>query len=484
VKRVAYLAFVLSAVIGFGNAVHSQVESKTERKWGHSRHGTQFDEGPRSKPWVMEGIGNTSFPITSSNPEVQQWFDQGNTLLYGFWEFEAERAFRWCLKLDPDCAMAYWGLARCPYADKERAQLFLAEAVKRKANVTPRERAYIEVWEAKYKITDESEDETDLQKQQREATKNTYIRKFDQLLIDYPNDIEARVLYWAEMLITTRNFDPAEEDVHPMRYALDRVLQEVLDQDPNHVGALHFRIHNWDGNEGSYALDACLRLSKIAHKSGHLLHMPGHVLGSVGLWNEAAIAMDAATRTEKEYMQRQMILPEQNWNYIHNLNYLAYIQEQLGMYDAALISCKQMLSGPAYNETPDRGNYGNWALVRLLVKYEKWEAILDPDSHLFRLDSNDQIAPALKLYAMTHALIGLGRLEEAENKLQEIESRLAVLTLPKQINELSADWFDDETDGDDASETWFSGKGEEKIAIWHWELHGKLAFAKGNHTSS
>ena len=43
---------------------------------------------------------------------MQTWFDQGNTLLHNFWWFEAERSFRWCLKLDPECAMAYWGLAR------------------------------------------------------------------------------------------------------------------------------------------------------------------------------------------------------------------------------------------------------------------------------------------------------------------------------------------------------------------------------------
>ena len=79
---------------------------------GHSQHGEAFDQGPRGRPWKMEGIGHSHFPITHSNPEVQAWFDQGNTLLHNFWYFEAERSFRWCLKLDPDNAMAYWGLAR------------------------------------------------------------------------------------------------------------------------------------------------------------------------------------------------------------------------------------------------------------------------------------------------------------------------------------------------------------------------------------
>jgi hypothetical protein len=79
---------------------------------GHSSHGTAFDSGLRQRPWKMEGIGHTHFPITTKVPEVQEWFDQANTLMHSFWFEEAERSYRWCLKLDPDCAMAYWGLAR------------------------------------------------------------------------------------------------------------------------------------------------------------------------------------------------------------------------------------------------------------------------------------------------------------------------------------------------------------------------------------
>ena len=102
------------------------------QRWGHSAHGKAWDEGPRSRPWLMEGIGRTPFPVTSKHPEVQQWFDQGHTLLHGFWYFEAERAFRWCIKLDPDCAMAYWGLARCRVRTQDgldRARAFLKEAL-------------------------------------------------------------------------------------------------------------------------------------------------------------------------------------------------------------------------------------------------------------------------------------------------------------------------------------------------------------------
>src|SRR5919201_5950781 len=90
----------------------AQTDPVTAYKQGHSHNGDAFDIGPRQKPWKITGIGQAHFPITTHNSEVQQWFDQGNALLHSFWFYEAERAFRWCLKLEPDSAMAYWGRTR------------------------------------------------------------------------------------------------------------------------------------------------------------------------------------------------------------------------------------------------------------------------------------------------------------------------------------------------------------------------------------
>ena len=84
-------------------------------------------EGPLLQ---MQGIGKVHFPITTKDPEVQKWFDQGVTLLHSFWDYEAERAFRWCLKLEPDNAMVYWGLAKSTAG--KRSEDFTREAAKRK----------------------------------------------------------------------------------------------------------------------------------------------------------------------------------------------------------------------------------------------------------------------------------------------------------------------------------------------------------------
>src|SRR5580692_13091689 len=138
------LLFVLSVpLLAFQDAAPGKLE-----QLGHSHIGESFDTGPREKPWVMEGIGVAHFPITTKNPEVQKWFDQGNALLHSFWDYEAERAFRWCLKLEPDNAMAYWGLARASQirglGGHGRPADMIREALKRKDKVSPREQLYIE----------------------------------------------------------------------------------------------------------------------------------------------------------------------------------------------------------------------------------------------------------------------------------------------------------------------------------------------------
>lgn len=92
---------------------------------------------------AIAGIGEAHFPITTKNPEVQKWFDQGNALLHSFWFYEAERSFRWCLKLEPENAMAYWGLARATEGE-DRSREFIREAVRRKDKVSERERMFIE----------------------------------------------------------------------------------------------------------------------------------------------------------------------------------------------------------------------------------------------------------------------------------------------------------------------------------------------------
>lgn len=377
--------------------------SADDNKMGHSRHGTAFDSGLRGKPWKMEGLGNTPFAITCKNPEVQEWFNQGIALMHSFWFEEAERTFRWCHKLEPDNAMVYFGLAFSGLnwfslgginsEDRKRYRDFLNEAIKRKDGLPERERLYIEAWEACLNPT------ADVAK--------VIVQKLQDVCVKYPSDIEAKALLG---LFNIGNGSAM---------ANDALLQEVLRVNPMHPGAHHARIHNWDGVDSAQAIASCELYGKAAPGVGHALHMPGHIYTKVGMWHEAAIAMDSATRVELRYMNERLALPYETWNYAHNRDYLSYIQEQLGRADEAIQGGLDIANSPTDPEAYDARSRYPWEapLLRALVKFERWVQILDDKT----LPANKEPdAQNMRNGAEILALIGTGKLQEAKNRFQAI----------------------------------------------------------------
>ena len=369
-------------------------------KLGHSLHGEAFDTGPREKPWPIPGIGVAHFPITTKDPEVQRWFDQGNALLHSFWDYEAERAFRWCLKLEPDNAMAYWGLARAAMlrgSGGERPADMIREALKRKDHAGPRERLYIDALAAELLPDPLHEDD---------KNRNPSRKILETLCVQYPDDMEARAL----LALNTMGWD---------RYGAELMIREVLAKQPDHPGAHHYRIHNWDYHEPEQALDSARRYGELVPGIGHALHMPGHIFSIVGMWNESAISMDAATRREKQYMKERLTFPFNNWNYGHNLNYLSYIYEQLGMEKAATFASRQLIDAPLDPQGNDDSpfsshSFGIAALGRVLLKYERWDDLLKEGNIPWRDIFADKVN---KAYFEARAHFGKGEVEKAEKSL-------------------------------------------------------------------
>jgi peroxiredoxin len=375
---------------------------------GHSHYGEAFDTGPREKPWPMQGIGVAHFPITTKNPEVQQWFDQGNALLHSFWDYEAERAFRWCLKLEPDNPMPYWGLTRASMlrglGGEGRPAEMIREALKRKAHASEREQLYIDSLAAEL-LPDPVHDKDGANDYQARRTRSRKI--LETLCVKYPDDMEAR----AVLALTSMG---------DSRYGAELMIREILAKQPDHPGAHHYRIHNWDYHEPEQALESARRYGDIAPAIGHALHMPGHIFSIVGMWNEAAISMDAATRCEKQYMKDRLTFPFNNWNYGHNLNYLSYIQEQLGMSRAALFGARQMIDAPLDPQGNDDASrsthsYGIQALSRALLKFEHWDELLDDHTVPWRDIFSDKMN---KAYFQARAHFAKNELEEAQKCIE------------------------------------------------------------------
>ena len=356
----------------------------------------------------MPGIGRAPFPIATKNPEVQQWFDQGNALLHSFDYYDAERAFRWCLKLEPGNVMAYWGLALATEArdasGRTRAADFLREAVKRKASVGERERLYIEAWEASL-LPDPVKSQTG--EAGGTSPRNAeHIKRLETLCVKYPDDMEARA-YLARAMMGHG------------RYGTEMIIREIVARQPVHPGAHHYRIHNWDYHEPEQALESCRVYTEQVPGIGHAQHMPGHIYSIVGMWDEAAISMDAATRVEKKYMQDTLTFTFDNWNYGHNRTYLCYIQEQLGMLEAALAGARQLVDAPldpqrnadAANSTHSQGMR---AIPRALLKYQQWEQLLEKGKIPWREILEDRMN---KAYVEARAWFGQGDLLQAQKSL-------------------------------------------------------------------
>src|SRR5262245_50138375 len=193
---------------------------------GHSVHGEAFDEGPRHKAYLMPGMGKAHFPVSTKKPEAQAFIDQGVAQLHSFFYFEAERSFRQAAKIDPGCAMAYWGMAMSNVNNAKRAKEFLKDARKRDAKVSKRERLYIDALEALY-----NEGEND------RTRKQNHLLGLEALVQEFPNDLDARawlaMVTWQSGNITSRQ-------------SVDTVIDTVLQVEPMHPGAHHYRIHLWD----------------------------------------------------------------------------------------------------------------------------------------------------------------------------------------------------------------------------------------------
>jgi len=400
-----FRAFIAAAVLFSSGLVFGQDAGKL----GHSHLGSAFDSGLRSKPWKFQGLGSAPFPISTKQPEVQAWYDQGNELLHSFWFEEAERTLRWCLKLEPGNAMVYFGLARCglnwftigqgPEPNLARFRDFLKEAVKRKSTVTDRERRYIEAWDAAWAKTGE------------EARKE-WISLLQELCILYPDDVEAKCQ------LAFANIGQGSA------LANEFLIQQILKANPMHPGAHHARIHNWDDVDSAQAIASCELYGKAAPGVGHALHMPGHAYSGVGMWHEAATAMDSATRVELRHMNERFALPFENWNYPHNRDYLCYIQEQLGRAEASIQGSRDILRSPRDPKAP----YGDYPailpLIRAMLKFERWNDILD-DKAL--PDPGQPMLAPFKQVARVIALTELGRANEARDMLAGLQARMQAM---------------------------------------------------------
>jgi len=332
---------------------------------GHSAHGEAFNEGPRQAAVLIPGCGSAvKFPITTKNADAQKFFTQGVGQLHGFWYFEAERSFRQVAALDPDCAMAFWGMAMANVNNEKRAKAFTEKAVKLKDEASSREKQWIAALENLYK-----DDKRD--KKQRSLD---CIRDFETLVHDDPKDIEAKAF-----LVWRIWFSKGDAPISSHQ-AVDALLDQIFAAVPDHP-AHHYRIHLWDGTKPVRALGSAARLGQAAPGIAHMWHMPGHTFSKLKRFDDAAWQQEASTRVDHAYMMRSFILPDQIHNYAHNEEWLVRTFNELGRAKDAIGLARSLIANPrnpannTLNKSGTSASYGRTRLIETLTKWELWDEL-------------------------------------------------------------------------------------------------------------
>jgi len=246
-------------------------------------------------PLLVEGLGYAGLEPDSKNKEAISWFKQGVRLIWAFDEVEAVRSFEMAQKLDPSCALCFWGeaWARGPTINLRPRTGELAAARKAAARAAElgeklgeRDRMLVNAMVTRTKG-------------EKAFDNATYAGRLETAALRMPQDDLVNVMAADARMVaqSPRAFKPGS--------LTQRLLERVLARSPEHGGAIHYYIHLTDWIDRSYlAVPHAERLGRIAPSASHLVHMPSHTFYSVGRYKDAAAVNVAAIGADRAYVEK------------------------------------------------------------------------------------------------------------------------------------------------------------------------------------
>ncbi|HEY7229885.1 MAG TPA: tetratricopeptide repeat protein [Pseudolabrys sp.] len=283
-------------------------------------------------------LGKVHFE-TSCTPEAQKLFDRGMLYQHSFWYRASQHEFEATLKADPDCGIAYWGIAlsmllnpHVPTPAKNLADGAAAIAKGKTVGAkTQRERDYIEALAVVY---------TDYDKLGHRARNEAYAKAMEKVAQNYPNDDEAQI-YYALALNTSAS--PADK-TYANQLKGAAILEPIFARQPHHPGVAHYLIHLYDYPPiAEKGLNAARAYAKIAPDAAHAQHMPSHIFTRVGYWKESIESNKVAQRVAKESSDFH--------DQLHAMDYQVYAFLQLGQDEEAKAVLDQMTTVTGFTET-------------------------------------------------------------------------------------------------------------------------------------
>jgi tetratricopeptide (TPR) repeat protein len=336
-----------------------------------------------AKEPLYDGLGSYSRQITTDSAEAQRYFDQGFAFLHGFNHRAAIRAFQQAEEIDPECAMAHWGIALAcgphinsiavppPAAELAWKELELAQ--KNVGNASPVERALIGALAKRY-ANQQPEDRTGLDRAYSDAMREVWKK--------YPKDPDVGALF-AEAMMNLRPWDQWTPNGKPQPGTDEIIatLDAVLTLNPNHPLANHLYIHAVEASPNpERAMAAADRLRNLQPGLAHNVHMPSHIDIRTGQWLKAvdtnAKAVEADQRYRKIFGQPKGFL---NVYIAHNRHMLAYAAMMTGQRDLAMKHIRAMVAEMPSEFLTENALQaeGNVAMpLEVMVRFGLWDDIL------------------------------------------------------------------------------------------------------------
>ena len=368
-----------------------------------------------SKPaTLMSGLGDLHHPVSTSNPQAQQFFDQGLRLIYAFNHDEAGHSFQRAAELDPKLAMAYWGIAEAVgpnYNDPASDDRFKAahdaiqKALDLSGNGSAIEKAYIEAMVKRFP--------GDPKADRRKAAED-YRDAMRELVKQYPDDLDAATLF-AESGMNLHPWGLWHPDGTPEAGTEEIVstLESVIRRDPNHLGAIHYYIHAVEASRSpERALAAANRLATLAPAAGHIVHMPAHVYIRTGDYESAVKTNQKAATADEAYIKAsgaQGIYPMMY--YSHNLHFIAMCSAMNGNYAESKKAADMLAAhvAPAVKDMPPLEGFMTIPMA-VEVRFHRWNDILTakpPDPAM-------KVSTVFYHFARGMALAATGKVADAE----------------------------------------------------------------------
>lgn len=362
-----------------------------------------------------------SFP-NSGSAAAQPAFLRGVAALHNFEYEDAFESFKKAEQVDPGFALAYWGEAMAYNQtlwlnqDLEAAREALSRlgptpAAREARAPTAREKGLLRAVEILFGEGD---------KRERDLA---YARAMEELAARHPDDLEIACFHALALLGTAVRapalFDASNEEAHQhalvgseAQRRVAEILQKVLKARPDHPGALHYLIHDYDDPQHArLALPAARAYAKAAPASSHAQHMPAHIFVQLGMWNEAAASDEASFRASEAWALRKG-LGVGMLDY-HSLSWLLYESLQQGRYQRARETLERMQAGLAATGAARHKALLSTMRAQYVVETRSWEM----------LRGRADFSTSAELFAIGLSAARSGAPQVAELALRELRRR-------------------------------------------------------------